>query len=117
MSGPRKSSELLSAEQLFGQKGLALSSPTDPTNARPAPSSEPLEHIVERLAARASTAELSERRALQNELAELRALFKREPRSFSPELVQKLREAAQRLNAAPPEEQILRELKRTFGYE
>ena len=72
---------------------------------------------MERLALRAAVAELGERSTLQNELAELRALFKREPRAFSPELVQKLREAAQRLNEAPPEEQILRELKRTFGYE
>ncbi len=80
-------------------------------------SQEPLELAVERLRIRAEQAGLRERQSCRAELERLRSLFRQSPILFTAEVVSALRGVAQSLSQQPPEEDLVTELKKTFGYE
>ncbi len=80
-------------------------------------SEEPLELAVERLRASAAGAGLRERRECRKELERLRALYRQTPILFSPDVVAALRGVAQSLSQPPGEDELVGELKSTFGYE
>ncbi|HEY3494324.1 MAG TPA: ATP-dependent DNA helicase RecQ [Polyangiaceae bacterium] len=72
---------------------------------------------VERLREQVPATDEQARSALNAELAELRALYRRNSPAFTPDLVSMLRTIAADLEGSAPTEALAEELKRSFGFD